>query len=74
VFLEIAIHSIVVGDVPYMGITGTTASKVIINAVEHLVTKQELDLFGTEHLDEAGVVIEVAAICGGCGTPLVGID
>ena len=42
--------------------------------MQYFVTKQELNLLGLEQLDEAGVVIEVPAVCCGSGTPFVRID
>jgi hypothetical protein len=41
--------------------------------MQDLMTKQELDLFGFEHVNESAVVIEMTSVCG-CGTaPFVSV-
>jgi hypothetical protein len=73
-FLEITVHTEIVGDIPELGIAITASPEVIVHTMKHLMPKQEFDLFGFQHFDETGIVIEVATICGGSGTPFIGID
>jgi hypothetical protein len=44
---------------------------MVINAMEHLVSKQEFDLLWLQHFDEAAVVVEVPAVSGSGSTPFI---
>ena len=37
------------------------------------MTEQELDFLGFQHLDESSIVIKMATVCGGSGTPFIGV-
>ena len=73
-FFQITVDAIIVGNVPQLRITLTTTPEVIIYAMQYFVSKQEFNLFGLEHFDEARVVVKISTICCGSGTPSIGID
>ena len=56
------------------GIAIPTPAKVVIHAVQDFMTKQKFNLAWTQHLDETAVVVEVSAVGGRCGEPLVGVN
>jgi hypothetical protein len=74
VFLKVGIYAKVIGNIPQLRIPITTPPKVIIDAVQDFVPKQELNLLGPQHLDKAAIVIEAPSVSGSSGAPLVGIN
>jgi hypothetical protein len=42
--------------------------------MQHFMSKQKLNFFGTQHLNEASVVVKITSVCCGSSTPLISID
>ena len=55
-------------------VTITAPAKVVIHTMQHLVPKQEFNLFGFEQLDKTSIVVKMSAVGGSGTTPFIGIN